>query len=193
LGAFYVSDKIISDRARYLITVAESLATEGILAASDGLILRRSRIPLLTRGYFLLNLAFKDWRIPDGHFTEKPKIAALTCVAIQQFEPFIPPDPANTVDLQQCRCNAIYAFACAMGILEKQFSPSNDQQRDLWLRILDIIHDSSAETLAPFIKDIDERVDRPLDQYALEMHPMDMLAVNSLISIFELLSNKTGL
>jgi hypothetical protein len=49
---------------------------------------------------------------------------------------------------------------------------------DLWLRILDIIHDSSAETLAAFIADINDGNVRPLDEYALEMSSKDMLAIN---------------
>jgi hypothetical protein len=190
LGNFYVSDSVISERTIFLKNIARNLLEAGVLAAADGIILREPRISLLTKGYFLLNLAYKNWRMPDGHFTEKPKIAALLCVSIREFEPFIPPQPDNVMDLQQCRCNEIYAFTCAMAILEKKFDPRTEQEKDFWLRILDIIHDTSAETLDPYVSDINNRQEKSLDQYRLEIHPKDMLGINSLISIFELISNK---
>ena len=44
------------------------------------------------------------------------------------------------------------------------------------------------ETLEPFIADINRGVKRPLEDYTLAIHRQDRLVINSLISIFELIS-----
>ncbi|MGZ8372354.1 MAG: hypothetical protein ACXW3G_05645, partial [Rhodoplanes sp.] len=57
---------------------------------------------------------------------------------------------------------------------------------------LDIMTEATVETLAPFIADINRQAERPLEDYALTLHARDKLVVNSLISIFELVSNSNS-
>lgn len=186
---FYVSGQIVSERSDLLRDIAQVLLANGALPANR-LIFRQGRIPLLTRGYFLLNSAYKDWRIRDGHFTERPKIAALQCMAITRFEPFTPIDPTNAVEVAEIRCNEIFACSYAMGILEKTLVPNTPKKIDFWLRLLDIMSEARVETLEPYIVDINHDIKRPLSEYRMQIHPADKLVLNSLISIFGLISGE---
>jgi hypothetical protein len=190
--SFYVSDTTIEERARLLIDVAHSLIESGPLAV-DGLILRESHVRAAARAYFLLNRAYKDWRLPDGHFTEKPKIAALQCIAIARIQPLLPPQPDNVTSVAQYRCNEIFALTYALGILEQELSLDCAGKIDLWLRILDIIAGSSAETIEPYLVDVHYQIIRPLEEYKLEILPQDKIGINSLITIFELIGKKHDL
>jgi hypothetical protein len=44
--------------------------------------------------------------------------------------------------------------------------------------------------LEPYVVDIDMQCVRPLEEYTLVIHKEDKLVINSLISIFELISEK---
>jgi len=189
LSAFYASERAIAERADLLCDVARELLDNGTLPA-DRIVLREPRIHILTQGYFLLNKAYKDWRIPPGHSNEKVRIAALKAIAIARFQPFMPLDPASATDLVEARCNEIFALVYALGMLGCKLALDNPGKVDLWLRVLDIIAASTVETLGPFIADINRHTRRPLEEYALTLHDQDKLAINSLISIFELISNR---
>ena len=137
---------------------------------------------------FLLNKAYKDWRIPAGHSNEKIRIAALQAVTIVRFQPFLPVDPTKAKDVAEARCNEIFALVYALGMLGCKLALDGPDKVDLWLRVLDIIAESTAETLALFIADINQQTERPLEDYALTLHTRDKLVINGLISIFELVS-----
>jgi len=188
LSAFYASEWAIAERAELLCDVARELLDNGTLPA-DRIVLREPRIRILTQGYFLLNKAYKDWRIPPGHANEKVRIAALKAIAIARFQPFMPLDPTNANDFTEARCNEIFALVYALGMLRCKLALDSPGKVDLWLRIFDIIAESTVETLAPFIADINRHKQRPLEDYALTLHDRDKLAINSLISIFELVAN----
>ncbi len=189
MSAFYASEKAIAERANLLRDVARELLDSGALPA-DRIALREPRIRLLTHGYFLLNKAYKDWRLPAGHSNEKIKIAALQAVAIARFQPFLPLDPANARSLAEARCNEIFALVYGLGMLECKLMLDSPAKVDLWLRVLDIIAAAATvETLDPFIADINRQTQRPLEDYAPTLHPHDKLVIISLISIFELVAN----
>jgi hypothetical protein len=90
----------------------------------------------------------------------------------------------------EARCNEIFALTYALAILERTFLPDTSEKRDFWLRLLDIIAEADIETLEPYVVDIDMGCTRPLDEYTLVIHKDDKLVINSLISIFELISDK---
>jgi hypothetical protein len=187
LSSFYASEKAVNERAKLLRDVARELLDSGTLPA-DRVVLREPRIRLLTQGYFLLNKAYKDWRIPAGRSNEKIRIAALQAVTIVRFQPFIPLDPTKAKDLAEARCNEIFALAYALGMLGCKLVLDGPGKVDLWLRVLDIMAEATVETLDPFIADINRQAQRPLEDYALTLHTRDKLVINSLISIFELVS-----
>jgi hypothetical protein len=189
LSDFYVSEHEISERANLLRDIAIDLLAQGILPEKT-LIFKEARIPLLAKGYFLLTKAYKDWRLPHGHFTEKPKIAALQAICISQFQPFFPVNPTEAQTISEARCNEIFACAYALGIIERKFEIDTPERRDFWLRLLDILSGATIETLEPFIADVNYQIKRPLPEYTLTIHKSDRLIINSLISIFELLSAK---
>lgn len=189
MAGFYVTDDEISARADLLANIAKGLFVDGIFPA-DRIVLREARIPYLTRGYFLLNKAYKQWRISDGHNTEFPKIAALQAATIIRFQPFRPLHIGDARSTAEARCNEIFALTYALSILECSFLPNTPQKRDFWLRLLDILAEADIETLEPYVVDIDMECVRPLDEYTLAIHKDDKLVVNSLISIFELISDK---
>jgi hypothetical protein len=176
LSSFYASEALISERIGLLTDIGRALHTAGIIP--NTVILREARITPMVRGYFLLNKAYKDWRIHDSHNTEKPKIAALTCCVIGRFQPFLPTDPANAKSRAEARCNEIFALTLFRRV------------RHFWLRLLDIIAGASVVTLEPYFQDIRLEIKRPLDQYTVAIQPQDKLAINSLISIFEMISAK---
>ncbi len=137
-----------------------------------------------------MNKAYKDWRIHEGHNTEKPKIGALMAVVINRFQPFLPLNTSNILTTAEGRCNEIYALTYALSIIEKPFLPDTPERLDFWHRVLEIITGSSAGTLEPYFQDVRFQIPRPLEQYTIAIHPQDKLSINSLISIFELISNK---
>lgn len=189
MSSFYASEKAISERAGLLREVARELLNSGTLPP-DRIVLREPRIRLLTEGYFLLNKAYKDWRLPSGHSNEKIKIAALQAATIARFQPFLPLDPTNAKSLGEARCNEIFALVYGLGMLECKLLLDSPAKTDLWLRVLDIIAAAGKlETLDPFIADINQKTLRPLEDYAFTVHPNDKLVINSLISIYELVAN----
>jgi hypothetical protein len=193
LSSFYVTQETISERAELLLRHARELLESGVLPR--GLVdLRERRISLLTEGYFLLNRAYKDWRLPGGHFTERPKIAALQCVTISRFQPFFPSRmPVDDTNVAVIKCNEIFACSYALGILETEFTPDTPEKIDFWLRVLNVITSSRAETLEPYITNKKMQIDLPLEDYDRSIHSIheaDRPAINSLVCIFELLSDK---
>jgi hypothetical protein len=188
LDKFYASEKEISDRITLLTDIARSLQTAGIIPKT--VLLREARIAPMVRGYYLLNKAYKDWRIHDDHYTEKPKIGALTAVVINRFQPFLPLTPADVQTTAEARCNEIYALTYALSIIEKSLLPDTPEKLDFWHRLLEIITGSSVVTLEPYFQDVRFQITRSLGQYTLAIQPQDKLSINSLISIFELISVK---
>jgi hypothetical protein len=189
VSSFYASEKAISERAGLLREVARELLNSGTLPP-DRIVLREPRIRLLTEGYFLLNKAYKDWRLPSGHSNEKIKIAALQAATIARFQPFLPLDPTNAKSFGEARCNEIFALVYGLGMLECKLLLDSPAKTDLWLRVLDIIAAAGKlETLDPFIADINQKTPGPLEDYAFTVHPNDKLVINSLISIYELVAN----
>jgi hypothetical protein len=187
---FYVPADIIAARANLLRSFAADLLVSGTLPR-DLLDYRPNKFQQIMEGYFLLNNAYKDWRLPDGHFTEKPKIAALQCVTISQFQPLFPlQHPVDDSNVSLIKCNEILAFGYAMGILEKSFTPDTDEKKDFYLRILDVITSTRAQTIEAYRVDRDMQIIRPLGEYTFDIHADDKPAINSLICIFELLAGK---
>ena len=169
---------------------ARELLSSGALPA-DRVALAEHRIPLISEGYFLLNKAYKDWRLPDGHFTELPKIVALQAVVISRLQPFFPlQSPVDRVDVGVIRCNEIFACSYALGVIEHDFQPDTPQKVDFWLRLLDIIAAPSCETIEPYIMDKMFEIKRPLEDFQLSVLDPDKPIINSLISIFELCQRK---
>jgi hypothetical protein len=189
LSSFYASEKEISERAILLTDIAKGLLADRVLP-SDRILLREARIPYLARGYFLLNKAYKNWRISPGHFTELPKIAALQAATIIRFQPFRPLHIGGADSVAEARSNEIFACAYALSILEREFTPDTPEKRDFWLRLLDILSQADIESLEPYVVDIDMSCVRDLEEYTLVILNEDKLIINSLISIFELISDK---
>jgi hypothetical protein len=102
----------------------------------------------------------------------------------------LPGSRAAYASTAEAKCNEIFAFAAALGILEVEFSPDTPQKLDFWLRVLDVITASRSETLEPYVVDVQYETQREWNAYDLTIHPNDKLPINSLISIFELLSKK---
>lgn len=188
MSNFYVSENAITRRAALLRDVARELMDSGTLPAQR-VVLREARIRPLTEGYFLLNKAYKDWRLPEGHSNETIRIAALQSMAIIRFQPFVPVDPTDARDLTEARCNEIFALVYALGTMNARVDLGAPEKTDFWLRILDILADATVETLEPFVADINREVKRPLGEYTLAIHRQDKLVINSLISIFELIAD----
>jgi hypothetical protein len=118
------------------------------------------RFPLISEGYFLLNQAYKGWRLPDGHFTKHPKIAALQCVVISRLQPFFPLQfPVDQMEVGAIKCNEIFACSYALGILERDLRPDTPEKIDFGFSISSV-------------------------------HERDKPAINGLICVFELLSEK---
>lgn len=192
---FYVSPETISERAELLKSFAQDLLNSGALPA-DKLVLRENRFQLLAEGYFLLNKSYKTWRIHNGHRTERPKIAALQACVISRLQPFLPKQhPIDQTDVALIKCNEIFAFAYGIGILEQKFEPNTPEKIDLFLRVLDIISASSAETIEAYIIDKKYGTGRTLASYEASIgaiNERDKLGINSLICIFEFLSPKAA-
>jgi hypothetical protein len=189
---FYVSQRIISERASLLLEHARELLASDVIP-KDRVGLAEYRIPLIADGYFLLNQAYKEWRMPVGHRTELPKIAALQSIVIARIQPFFPSKyPVDDTDIGVIKCNEIFAVSYGMGILERSLTPDTPERIDFWLRLLDIITSSSCETIEPYITDKKLEITKPLSAYASinKVLECDRLALNGLISIFELLSEK---
>jgi hypothetical protein len=191
VSAFYISDKAIEERTGILRDIAHALLDSGTLPR-DRLMLRQDRIPLLTWGYFLLNKAYKDWRIPAGQSNEPARIAALQAMTIARFQPFLPLVPSDAQDLAEARCNEIFALTYALGILKHDLGAAGPDHLDFWLRVLDIIAAARVETLDPFLADANRKTIRPLAEYALVVHPHDKPMINGLISIFELIAARSN-
>jgi len=190
---YYVSQTTITERTALLLEHAHELLRSNAIPM-DRVDLAENRIPLISESYFLLNRAYKDWRMPDGHYTEPPKIAALQSVVISRLQPFFPSKlPVDETDVGVIKCNEIFAFSYAMGILERSFRPDNPEKIDFWLRLLDVITSSSCETLEPYIVNKKLQIDLPLTEYSTSISSVlarDKPALNSLMCIFELLSAK---
>lgn len=193
MSGFYVSQSTIDDRTNLLRQHATDLINDGVLP-KDLVDMRGYRFPHISEGYFLLNRAYKDWRIPDGHFTERPKIAALQCVTISRYQPFFPlKTPVDEANISVIKCNEIFALSYALGILQIKFTPDTDQKVDFWLRILDVITAMSAQSLEAYTVDCSLGLKRPIEEYehlVAQIHSDDKPMISALISIFELMTSK---
>lgn len=193
MSGFYVTAETISERTGLLLELARGLLNSNTIPG-ERVELAEHRIRLASEGYFLLNRAYKDWRIPDGHFTERPKIAALQSVVISRLQPFFPlKHPVEEADVAAIKCNEIFALSYAMGILEQEFKPDTPEKLDFWLRLLDVITGSSCETIEPYITDKKLQIEKPLADYNTSISSVlerDKPAINGLVCIFELLSDK---
>jgi hypothetical protein len=76
--------------------------------------------------------------------------------------------------------------------IERNFTPDTPERIDFWLRLLDIVTSSSCETIEPYIVDKKLEITKALNEYASinKVLEYDRPALNSLICIFELLSEK---
>jgi hypothetical protein len=132
--------------------------------------------------------------MPDGHYTELHKIAALQCAVISRIQPFFPLEfPVTEPTVGIVKCNEIFALSYALGILELDLQPTTPQKTDFWLRLLDVISNSATETIEPYIEDQKLQITKNLAQYDASIgavHDRDKPAISSLICIFELLSDK---
>jgi hypothetical protein len=180
--AAFPSGDSITKRAKFLRTIGDSIITKKVISDKN-VIFKTNKIKLVTEGYFLLNEAYKKWRIKNNHNTQAPKIAALTCMAIGTFQPFVPTNPANAKTIQQARCNEIYALACASVIIGM---PLLKDKKDIYFRLLDVLSKCDSETIQPYLLDKSLSNDRELKTYKFEIHETDKLQIDSLITIFEM-------
>src|SRR5262249_4403967 len=114
-------------------------------------------------------------------------------VVISRLQPFFPSKlPVDDMDIGVIKCNEIFAFSYAMGILERSFKPDTPEKIDFWLRLLDVITSTKCETIEPYIQDKRLQISRPLSEYSASMSVLDVdkPGINSLMCIFELLSAK---
>jgi hypothetical protein len=181
--------QITRERVQFFQAIAKEAVESGIFP-TDKILLRMKRIPILVEGYFILNNCYKTWRIQDGHFTEVPKIAALQSLAIMTFEPFRPLYPDNVTTVAEAKCNEMYALNCAAAILGVTIEPQVSVKRDFWLRLLDVLSEARCQTLEPYRVDLNLEINRPRSDYYRTILDIDKPMINSLISIFELLSDK---
>jgi len=182
------SPERIGERVALIRDIADDALKSGLLPA-DKIVLRGIRIPLLVSGYFLLNAAYKKWRIKEGHYTEPPKIAALTCLSIMTFVPFRPLDPDNVTTITEARCNEIFALECASVLVGV---PIQAGRENTYRRVLDILAECRSETLEAYRVDQNMQVARPLPDYDLAILPADHFKINSMITILECLSGKAN-
>ena len=180
--AAFPSKKTIGGRAEYLRGIGHSLIDDGVLS-DKSLIFRTNRVTILTDAYFLLNEAYKGWRISKGHHTQPPKIAALTCMAIATLQPFLPKNPETAKTFQQARGNEIYALACASAIMGITL---HSGKRDIYLRLLDVLSQCNCHTVEPLIVDRATENNRELSTYKLKMLDKDKFQIDCLITIFEM-------
>jgi len=188
-----VPESTITDRTKLLLDHAKELIAAGTLPA--GVVeIREHRFKHICEGYFLLNWAYKDWRIEDGHFTELPKVAALQCLTISRYQPFFPlKTPVDEANIVELKPNEIFAFSYALGILGVEFEADTPEKIDFWLRVLDVISTARIQTLETYSVDKSAKISQPLSYYRdqiTSIHPDDKGTISALICIFELMSKK---
>lgn len=176
----------LQERISFLQELALEALQNGILPDKK-VVLRVHRIPLLVRGYFILNGCYKAWRIEPNHYTETPKIAALQTLAIMKFQPFRPIHPQNVTTVAEARCNEIFAINCAAAVLGVPVEPDVSIKRDFWLRLLDVLATTDCHTLEPYVIDTNQQIQRPDADYIGAIHNDDKQVINNLICLFELL------
>ncbi|MFT3673611.1 hypothetical protein [Aestuariivirga sp.] len=182
--ADFPSDEEIRARENLLREIADELISTGVIS-DKGVIFRSNLLKSVAESYFLLNDAYKRWRIVDGHRTHPAKAAALTCLVIARLQPFLPRDPNNARTLQQARANEIYALACAGVFLGTDLK---GHRIDVYLRLTDVLAAYSCETIEPYIVDRSVDNNRELSTYELKILEQDKLPINTLITIFEFAS-----
>jgi hypothetical protein len=182
----------VSARTDFYAEIAEDLIASGRIPL-DEVIFRAGRLPILVNGYFILNEAYKKWRISDTHRTQHEKIAALTCLSISTFKPFRPLDFGDVRTFAQDRANEMFALACASMIIGADLRFGTGRKSNLMYRIMDIIEASECVTLEPYIQDLNLDIRKRIDEYDLDIKEEDKLAINSLISIFELIPQESRL
>lgn len=184
-GEFTGTPERISDRTEFIEQIADELFGSGIFD-ENRIFLRRNRLRLCAEAYFLLNEAYKKWRIIDGHNTELPKVAAMMCMVIVRIQPLRPIDLNNAVSRVEVQCNEIFALAVACASLGIDV----DARRENFnFRLLDHLATSGSETIEPYIVDKNLSNNRALDTYKLNILPVDQDRTNGLITIFELLAH----
>jgi hypothetical protein len=181
VAAIPSGDDIVA-RKKFLGDVANLLIKGGALADSEVVFLD-NRMKLIAEAYFLLNEAYKTWRIEKNHNTQPPKIAALTCLAILELQPFLPKDPKNAKSIQQAYANEMFALACALAILGVPLKKTTDT----YLRLLDVLSECACETIQQYIVDRRANNDRELSTYKLRVNDKDKFAIDCLITVFEML------
>ena len=175
-------------RCRVYEKIADALIQDGLLPSSD-VVLRAGRIPLFVDGYFILNHAYKKWRIQEEHLTQHEKIAALTAMAIMTFRPFRPASELASTRAQ-AKANEIYALTCASSVLGASLRVNVDAESNLMARIIDVVAQGHSQTLESFVQDKNLQISRDVQTYDLEILEADKLVLNSLVSIFELLPKR---
>ena len=107
-----------------------------------------------------------------------------------RFQPLLPLRSDNASDVAKAKCNEIFASNMRIGNLESPLKPNTAERIDFWLRLLDILSEGNIDSLEPYIQDINYQINKPLEEYQSSILPKDRLDINSLISIFELISHK---
>jgi hypothetical protein len=178
----------VNDRVAFLLGIAEKLFDSKVLDKQK-VFLNSHRIRICAEGYFLLNHAYKKWRMPKSHNTEMPKVAAMQSMTIVRIQPLIPFDTKNVASRYEAQCNEIFALAVADALLEIETQHNDDpKMKNFYLRLLDFIAESSTETIETFLVDKSLSNNKPLKDYKLEIHPKDQDRTNGLITIFELMA-----
>jgi hypothetical protein len=186
--AAVVDVRRFSERQEFLTSIGEDLLKPSI-QQGNLIVFRIGRMKVLTEAYFILNECYKAWRITPGHFTEDPKVAALTCAAIIKIVPYRPQTLNMAKTVGEFKCNEIYALNCASAILGIPLI-SDEFKEDFWLRLLEILSDIKCRTLDAFVNDVSAGQQKDLAFYVRDIDPEDYLGINSLITIFELLCSK---
>jgi hypothetical protein len=189
LHTFNFDAREASERADVLKEIADDLISSGRLP-DDEIIFREKRIHLIVNAYFILNHAYKKWRIDDGHFTQNEKIAALFSVAIMTFKPFRPLDPEKVTTRAQLKANEIYALELASVIINASLRPNPDVSSNSMRRIMDILSGIYSQTLEAYVQDVNYQCAKKTTEYDLDFHESDKLPVDSLITIYELLPKR---
>lgn len=177
----------IDARVAAFTQIAEDHVMLGIIPNAE-IVLRLVRVRLAVKGYFILNRAYKRWKINASHLTQEEKIAALMCMSIATFKPFRPVDPNKVSSIGAAKANEIYSLACASSIIGARLKFNFFSSSNMMFRIMDIMTASHSETLEPFIVDAELGIEKQISDYdTISIKDGDKMPLNALITIFELL------
>jgi hypothetical protein len=158
-----------------------SFEREGWLSGAD-VSLQPEAARVLAEAYFLISDAYKDYRLFDGHRTDRAKIAALKTAAVLAVAPFAPLDMLNTADPRTPLANAIFGVACATSVLQvdKFMRLSVDARRRF---LFSINQYSRYQCLDSYLSDPFAPEDERLK--LVELSRTDLFKVEMLTSLYE--------